>query len=75
MTCRSIPTEKHHSTTPSSNDPDPPDTKRVAFVVEGMSKETLSEEHADEVTEQLREWLVARGYPAMDVYIDNGELY
>ena len=80
MTCRSIPVEEQPR--PSSSDgngyPDEnPDSEKrqVAFVVEGFSRDTISDEDSEEVKTQLREWLVARGYPAMEVHIDDAESY
>ena len=84
MTCRSIPTEEHQPRAePSSNEtgnPDPEQSpnaeeRQTLFVVTGFSEDTISEEDADEVTSELREWLVMRGYPALDVHIDNVGLY
>ena len=84
MTCRSIPVEEQPR--PSSSDerdtgnPNPEQSpnaekRQVAFVVEGFSRDTISDEDSEEVKTQLREWLVARGYPAMEVHIDDAESY
>jgi len=75
MTCRSVAVKEQPRPSNGEPEPDPIEDEKVAFIIEGVSEESLSDDDADEVKQKLREWLVTRGYPAMESYIDNGELY
>ena len=60
---------------PDPEEPSDPANRQVAFVVDGFSRDIMSDEDANEVKSKLREWLVGRGYPAMEVHIDDAEPY